>query len=461
MVALVLRLANAPRTWVKTLLLIATWLGYGSAAVHAQAPPNYADYKLLWAEEFNQDGDSTLLAPRWGFAYPWGRNIVGNAETEYYTGTEVHTRGGLLHLTATRLAQPRRYQLGSEVRQLRYTAGMLHSLLPGLDSLRLAPCPPTPGGFGYGMFEVRCRLPKGYGAFPAFWLAGHDEFDILEAVDGGFGNNAVAHGNAYWRPALAQAQACQCLFYSTVPGHFSTLFHTYTLRWEPGQLTFYFDGVPIRRETRFRTLGCPLNLIVNLAMWNWASPATDTLAIDYIRVWQPRQPPAFSFAVGDYRQPPVGYGAMPRWEPKGYVPPPGLQTWTLAPDSLGRLRLNLTDNHNPPCSGWQALPTAEGWRTPWLVPRLREAPVSQVTFGGAADLSWALTDGRGRVVLAGTAPAGQPWRPSWPVWLKPGAYWLRLRLMKSADPAIWHPFYVVDFPEMTPDAAWLAPPNKP
>lgn len=422
-------------------------------------PPNYADYELLWAEEFDQAGDSTLLAPRWGFAYPWGRNITGNPETEYYTGAEVNTRDGQLYLSAHRLARPRRYELGGNVRELRYTAGMLHSQLPGLDSLRLPPCPPTPGGFGFGMFEVRCRQPKGGGTFPAFWLAGLDEFDIFEADEAGFGNNVVAHANGYWRPARAGAQACQCLFYSTAKEPFSRRFHTYTLRWAPGELTFYFDGVPIRRETRFRTLGCPLNLIVNLAMWNWASPAQDTLAVDYIRVWRPRRPPPYSFAVGDYRQPPVGLGAIPRFEPRGYLPAASHQTWTLSADAHGNLRLNLTDNYNPSCDGQQALPTPAGWRTPWVVERLREAPVAQLAFAGRAALSWALADGRGRVVLADTVPAGQSWQPHWPPeQLPPGAYWLCLRRVGDPAPAACHRLYVVGLPgQITPDAAWLAP----
>ena len=55
----------------------------------------------------------------------------------------------------------------------------------------------------------------------------------------------------------------------------------------PNEVTFYFDNIPIRRETRLLPNGCAMYFIVNLAMWNWASSVADTLAIDYVRVTGP------------------------------------------------------------------------------------------------------------------------------------------------------------------------------
>lgn len=39
-----------------------------------------------------------------------------------------------------------------------------------------------PGGFTYGMFEIRCKLPADdNGTWPAFWLySGPTEIDVIE-----------------------------------------------------------------------------------------------------------------------------------------------------------------------------------------------------------------------------------------------------------------------------------------
>ena len=147
------------------------WRPGGAAAQVLAAdsvPP--ADWHLALDEEFNASGDSSTLAARWRFAYPWGPT-PGGLEGEYYTGTEVHVRGGSLLLTAHRLPRPRTVQHGRELLHLPYTSGMVYGRHPGPDSLRPAPCPPNEG-LSYGWFELRCRLPRDAGSFPAFWLYG-------------------------------------------------------------------------------------------------------------------------------------------------------------------------------------------------------------------------------------------------------------------------------------------------
>ena len=157
-------------TWstLRLVLILLLVLGSGARSVQAQLRINYDDWRLEWAEEFNQPTDTVALSERWHYSFPWGRNLTGNPETEYYTGAGVRPdSGGVLHLVATRLAQPIPYW----GKQLRYSSGMLMSHHP-IDPLRPPPCPEVADGFSYGLFEVRCRQPGQGSVFPAFWLWG-------------------------------------------------------------------------------------------------------------------------------------------------------------------------------------------------------------------------------------------------------------------------------------------------
>lgn len=389
-------------------------LGLAGPRAQAQGPLRYDDWRLEWAEEFDQPGDSSLLAARWQFAYPWGRALPANPETEYYTGAALRLAGGQLHLDARRLPVPRHY-LG---RDLHYTSGMLFSRHPAPDTLQPAACRGGEG-FSYGLFEIRCRQPRDPTAFPAFWLFGTpDEVDIFE------GSTVISNGvhlnpHPYWRPNQP-AQSCACA-YTADPRHpLHEDFHTYGVAWLPGELVFYFDGYPIRRETRYVPLGCPLSLIANLAMWNWATAASAELAIDYIRVYRPRQLPV---RLAAHPGPPPATA----WQPTAADPdrpdPAPRQLWQAQPAAPGRLRLALLDNLNPACESVTPLPTAAGWSPPWVLVdglpalRVRAAPVPA---------EWALYGLAGNRVLSGAVPAGAEWQPAWAA-VPPGAYQLWLR----------------------------------
>ena len=216
-------------------LLLLAWCS-PPAPGQAVAPPadtlNYADWRLVEDENFDEDGDSTLLTPRWRFAYPWGRNL-GGLLTEYFTGQEVNVRDGTLRLTAHRLPQPRRYVLGSEIRALRYTSGMLYSRRNAPDSLRPAACGQG-DGYGYGLFEIRCRLPFDTGSYPAFWLYGApDEVDMFEASPSGFSNNVHLHPHPYWRQGPVEEDECPCNYYWPGAEAFTEQYHRYAVAWLP------------------------------------------------------------------------------------------------------------------------------------------------------------------------------------------------------------------------------------
>lgn len=418
----------------------------------AQPSLRREEWQLEWGEEFNQRGDSSALMNHWRFDYPWGRSLPNNPECEYYTGASLYLDGQHLNLVAARRTEPLRYRN----RDLLYNSGMVFSRHPGPDSLRPATCPGG-DGFSYGLFEIRCRQPRDHNAFPAFWLFGHpDEVDIFEGDFSAFGSTIHVYPNPYWRPEMDKPTECSCGFYNTDKQHnLHQAYHTYSLAWRPNELVFYFDGYPIRRETRYAPLGCPMTVIANLAMLNWATPTTDTLAIDYIRVYRPRHP---------YRDAgllrPGGAGPHPSsaWLPATTNPalpdPTPRQEWDVRTDATGPLRLHLAQNHNPACGMWLALPNAQA--AAWSPPLTLEAglPALCLRFIDPAPAAWALLDPLGQPVLAGTVPAGTEWRPQWAA-LPPGFY--RLRLRQGVHEVV-HPMVVLGRPAASaPDAAWRRP----
>lgn len=432
--------------WVCLLLGQALW-------GQAQDTLRYTNWRLAQADEFNVDSDSSALAARWRFTYPWGRNL-GGLETEYYMGQEVNARAGSLRLTAHKLAAPRRYLAGPEVRKLRYTSGMLYGRHPGPDSLRPAPCG-TGEGITYGLFEMRCRQPDDGGSFPAFWLFGNpDEVDIFEAGEGLISNNVLLHAHDYWRPGPVEEPTCQCFFFWPKATRLSHSFHRYALSWLPGELIFYFDGVPIRRETRFRPRGCPMTVIANLAMWAWAGSATDALEIDYIRIYHPRQVSALPFGAEAAQPLRSSSFRLPRATAPARSNPAGEQRWQLGRSAAGQIDLYLRDNFNPTCFSRGPLPLAPQWQGPWVIGP--QATPIVVLNADTTALHWTLLDAQGQQRQAGQAPPGR-----WPLpvaglaGLAPGAYRLRLQL---GDAVRYQACYVLGQPAGSrPTAAWLAP----
>ena len=428
-------------------------LGLGGRQAQAQRRVNYADWQLEWSDEFNQPSDTVELANHWNYAFPWGRNLLGNPETEYYTGAGVRAdSGGVLHLVARQLDQPISYR----GRQLRYSSGMLMSHHPD-DPLRPKSCPDPAAGFSYGLFEVRCRQPAQGSVFPAFWLwgGGPDEFDVFEAERGAFGNTIHTDTPGYWYPTRTQKVGCSCFFYDTDPGgDLHEQFHTYGLEWRPNEAIFYFDGYPIRRETRMLPTGCAMYIIVNLAMWNWASTPADTLHVDYIRVYRPRTPPNPVAVVRQGGQQP---GSEYEWTPfdnkPGRAVEGRVQHWEARPRPAGRLNLKLVDNLNAACDVVLPLPVNSQWDPAWLV--YDGLPDVRLHFTAPDSVAWQLADRWGRPIAAGRVAGTAEWRPRWPG-LPPGHYALHLR--QGAAVATQAVVVIARGPhDAQPLPAWLEP----
>ena len=101
--------------------------------------------------------------------------------------------------------------------------------------------------YGYGMYEIRCKLPRGKGYWPAFWMYGepqgrNNELDVFEFWnEGAFLRrfvprrlSSVQHMTAHFDGGMSKG--------SQRGVDASEGFHTYTLIWDDCKILWFFDG---------------------------------------------------------------------------------------------------------------------------------------------------------------------------------------------------------------------------
>ncbi|MBC9930614.1 family 16 glycosylhydrolase [Chitinophaga qingshengii] len=229
--------------------------------------------KLLWSDEFNQDG-----APdpkKWGYDIGTGDNGWGNAEAQYYTDRQqnVSVSDGTLKI----IAQKESYN-GKD-----YTSARM--LTKGKFN------------FTYGRVEVSAKLPVGGGTWPAIWMLGSNiatagwpacgEIDIMEHK----GNEPQKIYGTVHHPDHAGANGDGG---TTMVANETGAFHKYTLDWSPKQLRWYVDDKLY--FTFNNAAGLPFNhdffILLNFAVGGTFGGAIDpaftkgVMEVDYVRVYK-------------------------------------------------------------------------------------------------------------------------------------------------------------------------------
>lgn len=242
-------------------------------------PTPVLPYTLVWSDEFDSPG---LPDPgKWG--YDVGGNGWGNNELEYYTNAR------------TENARVENGNLVIEARKESYNGS-------NYTSARLLT--KNKAQWTYGKFEIRAKIPKGKGIWPAIWtLSANDplhwpddgELDIMEAV--GFNPNVIygtAHNKKY-NGANGLQKGGNILIPTAEDS-----FHVYKMEWTATRIDWYVDDTQYYSYTD-PGLGIdawPYNkdffIILNVAFGgNWGgSQGTDDsifpqqMLVDYVRVYQ-------------------------------------------------------------------------------------------------------------------------------------------------------------------------------
>ncbi len=257
---------------MRTILLA---LGLLATSGHA------ADWKLVWADEFNYQGLPDTN--KWGYE----TGFVRNHESQYYTKARLDN------------ARVENGHLVLECRKDHFTP-------PNHAPVEYTSASVTTRNttnWQYGRIEVRAKIPRGQGVWPAIWTLGTDkkqvgwpacgEIDIMEFI--GKQPNTI-HGTVHY--ALAGKHGSDGSVLNT-PNPWED-YHIYALEWTPDRMDFYYDqqkyhSVPVAKADQgannpFRA---PHYLILNFAIGgDWGGPIDDAVLpqqflIDYVRVYQP------------------------------------------------------------------------------------------------------------------------------------------------------------------------------
>jgi len=171
-----------------------------------------------WSDEFATDGAPDTN--KW--SYDIGGNGWGNNELQYYTsGLNANITAGILKITA------RKESYGGR----EYTSARMVTK--------------NKADWQYGRFEIKAKLPKGRGTWPAIWMLPTDnvyggwpnsgEIDIMEHVGYDLNNvHFTLHANAFF--GANGKGAAKIISTATEE------FHVYRLDWAPYGIRGYFDN---------------------------------------------------------------------------------------------------------------------------------------------------------------------------------------------------------------------------
>ncbi len=253
---------------------------------------------LVWSDEFNTNG--AINATHWFHQtqLPNGGSWY-NGEVQHYTNriTNSFVSNGNLNIVA------QKESFTDQGISKQFTSARLNSKF----------------AFKYGRIDVRAKVPKNQGSWPAIWLLGKN---VKEP--GGY--YAASFGTTNW-PACGEIDMMEYGIFPSKPANYiqSTLhtpsssgnsvnhggilapsdisdnFHVYSMNWSPNQITFLLDGVPyytynpsIKNASTW-PFDAEQYLLLNIAMGGVAGtvPSNFTQAsmiIDYVRVYQNTTP---------------------------------------------------------------------------------------------------------------------------------------------------------------------------
>jgi beta-glucanase (GH16 family) len=285
--------------------------------------PVRAGWQLVWQDEFS---GSSIDRTKWSLEQNcWGG---GNDELQCYTTNpgNAFVADGLLHIVARRETHsgPASHEdstdyLTQPAKTLPYTSARLRSK--------------NKGDWRYGRFEIRAKLPRGQGTWPAIWMLPTDqvygawplsgEIDIMEAVNlGTISDEPSALADEPERRVYGTLHYGRLAPNNAYSGHSYKLpdgkspaddFYTYSIEWEAGEIRWYVDDVlyATQRSSGWFTDAKQImpdispnapfdqrfHLLLNLAVGgNWAGNVNakgvneamfpQAMLVDYVRVYQ-------------------------------------------------------------------------------------------------------------------------------------------------------------------------------
>lgn len=240
-------------------------------------------YQLVWADEFDKDGSPD--ESKWVFDYGDGCPNCGwgNQEKQFYTKKKKNVRveDGLLIIETHK----------EKIDSSQYSSARITTK--------------DKGDWKYGRLDIRAKLPKGRGTWPAIWMLPTDweyggwpasgEIDIMEHV--GYAQDTV-HGTIHTK-AYNHSIGTH-IGKPTFVENATTEFHTYSIEWTADYIKWLVDDIEyfeVKNEGKTFAeypFDKRFHLVLNTAVggfWGGEKGIDDTIFpqkffIDYVRVYK-------------------------------------------------------------------------------------------------------------------------------------------------------------------------------
>jgi beta-glucanase (GH16 family) len=274
-----------------------------SPLVAADAPATLeGGWRLDWADEFN---GSKLDPKKWQHEL----GVIRNRDAvQTYTKDCVRVKGGKLILTSkaktTRNSNydPRKEHWTHQLKTMPYASGSVTT-----RDIKHFECP--------GRLEIRARIPKGKGVWPALWTMhvnqygwpANGEIDILEHISQ---EPNTCYSIFRWG-ANGTNQEHKVIRTTNLPDY-SKDFHKYVLEWDEETMRILIDDKEVGRvamaEANYpdgnNPLRTPCYLIMNTAIDGWAEAPDASqypvqFEIDYVRYYTKGTPAADAETTDD------------------------------------------------------------------------------------------------------------------------------------------------------------------
>ena len=244
-----------------------------------ESPLFYDNFDLAWSDEF---AGTELNTNYWN--YDLGGGGWGNNEWQDYRVDNAGVADGYLTITAKQESS------GGYTSSRIKTQGLIN--------------------FQYGRVDIRAKLPRGQGIWPALWALGSNfsevgwpdsgEIDIMEMVGGG-GKEDTVHGTVHWNADFSANPYAHAYVGGEFTGEdFSTDFNLFSIIRTANHIKWYVNNIlyyqfAINDSATLAAFRKPFFLIFNVAVggiWPGYPDATTTfpqkMLVDYVRVFEPK-----------------------------------------------------------------------------------------------------------------------------------------------------------------------------
>ena len=257
------------------------------------------NYSLVWADEFEYSGKPE--STKWRFE----NGFIRNNEKQYYTDSlkNVRVEKGYLIIEA-RKEKIANAKFKSEDYK---DKSWLH-YIPKIETAQYSSASLSTKDLAewtYGKIEVKAKLPRGIGQWPAIWMLGANkkevgwpkcgEIDIMEHV--GFNRDSIfgtIHTQAY-NHRLGTQRGKKIFIDNPYDA-----FHIFSIEWTPEKIDFLLDGVVYNhivnehKSIEEWPFDQPFHLKLNIAIGGGLggqkgiddSVFPQQMVVDYVRVYQ-------------------------------------------------------------------------------------------------------------------------------------------------------------------------------